>query len=352
MAAMERGAEQFRGGNFGGAIVSYSEAIKADPTNHLAYSNRSACYAKMEKWEEAQRDAEICVKVSPGFAKGWGRLGTALQGRKMYEDALAAFNRGNSIESGLYSSQVDEVTSKIRAGQGVASEKTRNEFYFNKSVEEGTSAFGAERYREAARLFGKAADLAPTSEERAKLLTNRSSCFFRLKEFKEAAQEALRATEAEPSYSRGWARAALSLIQLGSLDEASRHVERALRLDPTSESTMLAKRELEAAQEAEVRKEEAWKAKVTADREADARRANNPEEQILMTHHVKGLYCFKCQMEGHRTADCTKRSEKVVGGGYATGYDYCKFCNKYGHVAANCPDRKRARRDEPPRPPL
>ena len=62
------GNEQFKVGNYDQAIVHFSKAIDLGAT-HVLYSNRSACYAGLGKWDEALKDAESCIEKSPTWAK-------------------------------------------------------------------------------------------------------------------------------------------------------------------------------------------------------------------------------------------------------------------------------------------
>ncbi|KAG6620853.1 Heat shock protein sti1 [Phytophthora cinnamomi] len=71
------GNEEFNEKNFDKAVECYSEAIRLDPENHVYYSNRSAAYGALFKWEQAEKDAQECVKRNPKFAKGYHRLANA-----------------------------------------------------------------------------------------------------------------------------------------------------------------------------------------------------------------------------------------------------------------------------------
>jgi stress-induced-phosphoprotein 1 len=56
------------------------KAIELDPSNHVLYSNRSACYASLRDFEKALTDANKTVELNPGWSKGYGRKGAALHG--------------------------------------------------------------------------------------------------------------------------------------------------------------------------------------------------------------------------------------------------------------------------------
>ena len=55
--------------NFEEAIKHYSDAIALDSANHVLYSNRSAAYASLGKYEEALQDGEKTIEVKPDWVK-------------------------------------------------------------------------------------------------------------------------------------------------------------------------------------------------------------------------------------------------------------------------------------------
>ena len=63
----------FKAGEFKKAAVAYTKGIKADPSNHILYSNRCAAFLKMLKVSRALRDAETCIELAPEWAKGYYR---------------------------------------------------------------------------------------------------------------------------------------------------------------------------------------------------------------------------------------------------------------------------------------
>lgn len=80
--------------NYKEAIEFYTEAIAADPSNHILYSNRSAAYAKTGKYEESLEDAEKTVSLKSDWPKGYSRKGAALELLERYEDAVKTYEDG------------------------------------------------------------------------------------------------------------------------------------------------------------------------------------------------------------------------------------------------------------------
>ena len=93
------GNNEFRNGNYQSAIKFFDEAIEKDPENHVLYSNRSAAYLSSGEGQKALADAEKCVNLEPTWAKGYGRKGAALHMLKKYDDSIASFEHGLSLET-------------------------------------------------------------------------------------------------------------------------------------------------------------------------------------------------------------------------------------------------------------
>lgn len=65
-----------------------------DPTDHVFFSNRSACYLGRREADKALSDAEECVRLKPDWAKGYVRKGAALHGLGQLDDAAKAYEEG------------------------------------------------------------------------------------------------------------------------------------------------------------------------------------------------------------------------------------------------------------------
>ncbi|CAD5196981.1 unnamed protein product [Musa acuminata subsp. malaccensis] len=96
--AKAKGNAAFAAGRFEDAIRHFSEAIDLAPANHVLYSNRSAAYASLQRYDVALADARKTVELNPGWAKGYSRLGAAHLGRGDADQAVAAYEKGLEID--------------------------------------------------------------------------------------------------------------------------------------------------------------------------------------------------------------------------------------------------------------
>jgi len=115
------GNEAFKQKDYAAAVKHFTDAIEADPSNHVLYSNRSASYASMEKYEDALTDASKCVELNPTWGKGYSRKGAALSGLGRFEDALSTYEEGlkHEPENAALKQGVQEVSSRLDDSSGL-----------------------------------------------------------------------------------------------------------------------------------------------------------------------------------------------------------------------------------------
>jgi tetratricopeptide (TPR) repeat protein len=89
----------FKNKQYEQAIEKYSEAIQLDGSDVTFYSNRSACYAALNMWEEAAEDGKQCIIADKNFVKGYFRQALALQNLGRLDEALNAVKRGLGIDA-------------------------------------------------------------------------------------------------------------------------------------------------------------------------------------------------------------------------------------------------------------
>ncbi|ODQ67082.1 TPR-like protein [Nadsonia fulvescens var. elongata DSM 6958] len=93
-----KGNENFKKGDYVAALDQYSRAIAQDPQGITYYSNRAACYIKLEKWEQSINDCshglelkgDSKTRVKLLWRKGLAqrKLGLLQQARQSLEAAL------------------------------------------------------------------------------------------------------------------------------------------------------------------------------------------------------------------------------------------------------------------------
>jgi len=80
------------------AVDCYTKAMEQNPFDHVFFSNRSACYAELEEFEKALKDADRCVALNPNFAKGYSRQAHALFHVGRYVEMEAAARKGLTLD--------------------------------------------------------------------------------------------------------------------------------------------------------------------------------------------------------------------------------------------------------------
>ncbi|VFR01952.1 unnamed protein product [Cuscuta campestris] len=91
---LEKGNQLFKEENYSDAVEHYSESIKRNPSNLLAYSNRAASYTKLGALHEGLKDAEKCIELDPKFVKGYIRKGAVQFFMNEYMEALDTYHEG------------------------------------------------------------------------------------------------------------------------------------------------------------------------------------------------------------------------------------------------------------------
>ena len=94
----EKGNAAFATKDYKKAITYFTDAIQVDSSNHVLWSNRSACYASLGDFTMAKTDAEECVRLKSDWPKGYIRLGAAYHGLKDFDMAISTYEKGLKID--------------------------------------------------------------------------------------------------------------------------------------------------------------------------------------------------------------------------------------------------------------
>nr|AAB49720.1 transformation-sensitive protein homolog [Acanthamoeba castellanii] len=94
----EKGNDCFRNAQYPDAIKHYTEAIRRNPTDHVLYSNRAACYMKLGRVPMAVKDCDKAIELSPTFVKAYTRKGHCQFFMKQYHKCLETYEQGLKVE--------------------------------------------------------------------------------------------------------------------------------------------------------------------------------------------------------------------------------------------------------------
>ncbi|KAF7978316.1 hypothetical protein HWV62_927 [Athelia sp. TMB] len=97
--AREEGNAQFKAGDFVGAVKSYTESIKRDPSDPRGYNNRAAAYTKLVALPEALKDANEAIKIDPTFVKGYIRKSNVLFAMRDFTKAIEAIQEAEEHDT-------------------------------------------------------------------------------------------------------------------------------------------------------------------------------------------------------------------------------------------------------------
>jgi len=94
-----KGNEALQSEKYEDAINFYTQAIELSPENHILYSNRSAAYAKTNRYADSLEDAEKTISLKKDWPKGYSRKGAALELLENYEEAVKTYQEGLKFDA-------------------------------------------------------------------------------------------------------------------------------------------------------------------------------------------------------------------------------------------------------------
>ena len=241
----EVAGEHLAGRAYAEAYHALGEAIEADPGNHLLYSDRALCCARLHKETPSPelraaglKDAETCVELEPAFVRGHERLVAMLAlaveaGETDHKTLEAAIRRGLNVDAASVSlrralqelrdagvsldATLAPTDADLADAAKAAAPKTRGAELFAR----GDFANAAEKYRAA--LAWDATD--------PRIWANRAACFSRLRRFDEALRDAEYAIRLKPRFPRAHYRLAEARLGQGRVGDALEACDAGLLLD-------------------------------------------------------------------------------------------------------------------------
>ena len=94
----DQGNEAVKSERYDEACGHYTSVLAAYPKDHEALANRALCFLHLDDPQRALLDAAQCVNLKPKWAKGYYRLGCALEAAKAYKECASVFAKVVELE--------------------------------------------------------------------------------------------------------------------------------------------------------------------------------------------------------------------------------------------------------------
>jgi len=231
-----KGNEAVKASQFEEGIRCYTaglgEASEAEATV-LLHSNRSLCFHKLGRQQEAVEDAKRCVALKPDFIKGYLRGATALKAAASYEEALAFLKRCPPN---------DEAASLVGELRPLAEEAEKQRLANLSGVErlkeEGNVLFKKALFEQALEKYSKALEQCEDEASSAALVlrNNRAACSHQLSDFGSVARDACFVLKHDPNNMKALVRRMLAYEPLEKYEAALEDARAVLRQDPRHEA--------------------------------------------------------------------------------------------------------------------
>ncbi|CAM0906680.1 unnamed protein product [Alopecurus aequalis] len=194
--AKVKGNAAFSNGRFEEAADHYSYAITLAPENHVLYSNRSVTLASIHRYLEALADAEKTVELKPDWAKGYSRLGAAHLGLGDAVSAVAAYEKGLTLDPSNEALKGGLADAKKAQRQPepmeVSNEEKERKAAAQKKKEAGNASYKKKDFETAIQHYTKAMEL---DDEDISYLTNRAAVYIEMGKYDECIKDCDEALE-------------------------------------------------------------------------------------------------------------------------------------------------------------
>jgi stress-induced-phosphoprotein 1 len=93
-----KGNECFKKGEWANAVKFYSEAIKRNPQDAKIYSNRAACYTKLNAFDLTIKDCDTSISMDPVFVKAYLRKANVLKAMGQVKNAMEVYSKAMELD--------------------------------------------------------------------------------------------------------------------------------------------------------------------------------------------------------------------------------------------------------------
>jgi tetratricopeptide (TPR) repeat protein len=178
-----------------------SNAIAIDSTSPLAHYNLGIAFQKLKVWEEALACYDRAIKIDRNYCQAHLNRGNTLKELNRMNEALVCYDKAIAIDPNYYLA------------------------YSNK----GDALNELKRHEEALAYYDKAISIKP---DYAEAYSNRGNTLQELKRFEEALAYYDKAVAIKPGYAEAYSNRGTALQELRRLEEALACYEKAIAIDP------------------------------------------------------------------------------------------------------------------------
>jgi tetratricopeptide (TPR) repeat protein len=197
------GVIAYQHGHHTDAVRQIDLALKRNPDNVFALSNRGNALKELRRFDEALASYDRALSLRPDYPEAYSNRGNTLQELRRFEEALASYDKAISLRPDYA------------------------EAYSNR----GNALYELKRFDEALASYDRALALRP---DYAEALSNRGNALHALKRFEEALSSFDRALILRPDYPKALSNRGNVLRALKRPEEALQSYDRALALRPDS----------------------------------------------------------------------------------------------------------------------
>merc|ERR1712130_990300 len=89
---------ELKKGEGANAVKFYSEAIKRNPKDAKIYSNRAACYTKLNAFDLTIKDCDTSISMDPTFVKAYLRKANVLKAMGQAKNAMEVYSKAMELD--------------------------------------------------------------------------------------------------------------------------------------------------------------------------------------------------------------------------------------------------------------
>ena len=205
------------------AIDAYSQAIKINPNDASAYTNRGIIKDRLELHEKAIEDFDEAIKINPKYAVAYTNKGIAKANLELHKEAIKNFDEAIKINPNDAIAYTNRGVAKAKLGQYEEAIQNHDQainiipILANPYYNRGNANFNLKQYKDAIKDYDKAIKINPKS---TRAYYRRGTANFNLEQYKEAIKYFDEAININPKFAEAYYNRAIALLCLSKWEDA------------------------------------------------------------------------------------------------------------------------------------